>query len=262
MKQISIFFASALICTALAGAGCGKQPVSTNDQNTTTTSDKTSEPANNDKLAQDTALSNPATVYCLEQGGKFTMSKTLDGSTEGLCILPSNITCEEWAFYRGDCPTGSKKKVAETTVATEPAIATTTESAKTETDLKPDNATDTSEGQAEEAEVGSGYGAMGKDEQPADSELGLVAELGEEPGEIVTSWKTNGLQAPDGFIVMLSGQEQISHPTKYAHVLKNTQSRSFVWNDLVAGRKYYFRVCIAEGETCGTYSEVVSQTAE
>ena len=49
-------------------------------------------------------MSNPATVFCLNQGGDV---KMYSGENEpyGMCVLPGgNIECEQWSFFRGECP--------------------------------------------------------------------------------------------------------------------------------------------------------------
>ncbi len=52
-----------------------------------------------DSLAGETGIANPASVYCVEQGG------TLDLES-GMCTFPDGSQCEEWAFYRGECAPG------------------------------------------------------------------------------------------------------------------------------------------------------------
>jgi putative hemolysin len=116
------FLLPSIVILALVAAGCGSSKnLTVNDQKATST--PIVQPKTDDKLAQDTALTNPATVYCLQQGGKFTMRKSLDGSTEGLCTLSDNITCEVWAYYQGDCPAGSKRKTK--TATSTPSVTTT-----------------------------------------------------------------------------------------------------------------------------------------
>jgi len=48
-------------------------------------------------------LANPASVYCEEQGGTLRMEENEAGQT-GICILPDETECEEWAYFRGECP--------------------------------------------------------------------------------------------------------------------------------------------------------------
>lgn len=49
-------------------------------------------------------MTNPATVFCLDQGGDLKMI-TQGEETVGICYLPGgDIECEQWAFFRGDCP--------------------------------------------------------------------------------------------------------------------------------------------------------------
>lgn len=56
------------------------------------------------------AMANPASVACIQAGGKLEIVRT-DRGEQGLCTLPSGQRCEEWAFFRGECP--SKKKTEE-----------------------------------------------------------------------------------------------------------------------------------------------------
>ncbi len=51
-------------------------------------------------------LANPASVYCLEQGGMLTIEKLPNGGEYGVCTFPDGRACEEWAMFRGECPTG------------------------------------------------------------------------------------------------------------------------------------------------------------
>ena len=48
-------------------------------------------------------LANPASVYCEEQGGTLRMEENEAGQY-GVCTLPDGTECEEWAYYRGECP--------------------------------------------------------------------------------------------------------------------------------------------------------------
>ena len=56
-----------------------------------------------------TQLPNPASVYCIEQGGTSEIRTNPDGSQTGYCVFPDRTECEQWPFYRGECeprPTG------------------------------------------------------------------------------------------------------------------------------------------------------------
>ena len=50
-----------------------------------------------------TGLPNPASVYCEEQGGTLKMVET-DAGTQGICVLEDGTECDEWAYFRGECP--------------------------------------------------------------------------------------------------------------------------------------------------------------
>ncbi|MFH1181988.1 MAG: DUF333 domain-containing protein [Candidatus Woesearchaeota archaeon] len=46
---------------------------------------------------------NPASVFCEERGGTLEIITEAEGQV-GMCTLPDGSTCEEWAYYRGQCP--------------------------------------------------------------------------------------------------------------------------------------------------------------
>ena len=46
-------------------------------------------------------MANPASVHCINAGGKLTIQRTPQGEF-GMCKLPSGKVCEEWALFRGE----------------------------------------------------------------------------------------------------------------------------------------------------------------
>lgn len=52
---------------------------------------------------EQTQLPNPASVYCEEQSGTLRMEEDEYGA-HGICILPGGTECEEWAYFKGECP--------------------------------------------------------------------------------------------------------------------------------------------------------------
>jgi len=52
-------------------------------------------------------IANPASVNCVEKGGKVDIRSSADGSQFGMCQFPDKSECEEWAFFRGECTPGS-----------------------------------------------------------------------------------------------------------------------------------------------------------
>ncbi len=59
--------------------------------------------------SQKASLSNPASENCIAQGGTLTIETRGDGGQFGLCNFEDNMSCEEWALYRGECPAGGVK---------------------------------------------------------------------------------------------------------------------------------------------------------
>ena len=48
-------------------------------------------------------IPNPASVYCIQQGNKLEIRTSADGSQSGVCVFPDGSTCDEWAYFRGEC---------------------------------------------------------------------------------------------------------------------------------------------------------------
>ena len=46
-------------------------------------------------------LANPASEYCVEQGGEVEIVDEADGQV-GYCLLPDGRRIEEWEFYRAE----------------------------------------------------------------------------------------------------------------------------------------------------------------
>ncbi|MFA5106296.1 MAG: DUF333 domain-containing protein [Candidatus Micrarchaeia archaeon] len=49
-------------------------------------------------------MTNPASTNCVDKGGKLEIVKNSDGSESGMCTLADGTVCEEWAYFRGECP--------------------------------------------------------------------------------------------------------------------------------------------------------------
>ena len=47
-----------------------------------------------------TQIANPASEYCVSQGGTSEIRKDKDGAEFGVCILSNGEEREEWSFYR------------------------------------------------------------------------------------------------------------------------------------------------------------------
>ncbi len=48
-------------------------------------------------------MPNPASVFCVENGGTLEIRTAADGSQSGVCVFTDGSECEEWAFFRGEC---------------------------------------------------------------------------------------------------------------------------------------------------------------
>jgi putative hemolysin len=48
-------------------------------------------------------MPNPASVYCMQNGNRLEVHTAADGSQSGMCVFPGGSTCDEWAYFRGEC---------------------------------------------------------------------------------------------------------------------------------------------------------------
>jgi uncharacterized protein len=54
-------------------------------------------------------MANPASVYCTQKGNKLEIRTAADGSQNGICIFPDGSTCDEWAYFKGECGMAPQK---------------------------------------------------------------------------------------------------------------------------------------------------------
>ena len=78
----------AALCAAASVAACGPAPQAT------------PEPTQ-------VGLPNPASVYCEEQGGRLEIRTDASGGQVGICVFADGSECDEWAFFRRECQSGS-----------------------------------------------------------------------------------------------------------------------------------------------------------
>lgn len=55
------------------------------------------------------SISNPASEYCIKVGGTLQSEIRGDGGEYSVCEFADNMSCEEWALYRRQCPIGGIK---------------------------------------------------------------------------------------------------------------------------------------------------------
>lgn len=49
-------------------------------------------------------MANPASVHCVDAGGKLEIRTGSSGGQYGVCHMPDGSSCEEWSFFRtGQC---------------------------------------------------------------------------------------------------------------------------------------------------------------
>jgi putative hemolysin len=53
------------------------------------------------------AIANPASAYCINNGGKFSIVADKDGNQQGMCTLSEGTLCDEWAYFKGECGNSS-----------------------------------------------------------------------------------------------------------------------------------------------------------
>ena len=87
---------STLLIGAAALTGCGLQTnneILSGEDSLIQTTDEGSE-------MNTTGMANPASEYCVSQGGTSEIRKDKDGAEFGVCKLANGEEREEWSFYR------------------------------------------------------------------------------------------------------------------------------------------------------------------
>ena len=52
-------------------------------------------------------MANPASVACVNAGGRLEIKKDATGGEYGMCTFANGTSCEEWALFRGEgCKAG------------------------------------------------------------------------------------------------------------------------------------------------------------
>lgn len=49
---------------------------------------------------------NPASAFCLKQGGQLVLRRDSANNVYGVCIFEDNTECDEWAYFRHECGPG------------------------------------------------------------------------------------------------------------------------------------------------------------
>jgi hypothetical protein len=49
-------------------------------------------------------MANPAAVACKDASLTYEIRQNPEGSQYGVCIMADGTVCDEWAYYRGECP--------------------------------------------------------------------------------------------------------------------------------------------------------------
>ncbi|PIU76107.1 hypothetical protein COS75_00710 [Candidatus Pacearchaeota archaeon CG06_land_8_20_14_3_00_35_12] len=63
------------------------------------------EPENNSNMNNSTSnagIANPASVYCIQQGGNLSIRSDASGNQYGVCVFNNGSECDEWKFFRGE----------------------------------------------------------------------------------------------------------------------------------------------------------------
>lgn len=105
-KQLTGLMAVIVIAAVLV-AGCtspASNQTQTSNQSTITTTKAITTTATATITTTTAQLPNPAAVFCETHGGEQKIIKSPDGSESGICILCNGTVCDEWKYFRGECP--------------------------------------------------------------------------------------------------------------------------------------------------------------
>ena len=90
IRRTSMIVVLAAIMPFAAACGSDDAPTST-------------APMSDSESVDSTQLANPASVFCIEQGGTLEIVDEADGQV-GYCTLPDGTRVEEWEYYRAENP--------------------------------------------------------------------------------------------------------------------------------------------------------------
>lgn len=65
-------------------------------------------PKENNSNTNSGQMANPASQYCVDQGGRVDIRTMPDGGQTGYCIFSDGSACDEWAFFRKQCGESSR----------------------------------------------------------------------------------------------------------------------------------------------------------
>ena len=57
----------------------------------------------------ESGMPNPASVFCEQNGNKLEIHTAADGNQSGVCVFPDGSSCDEWAYFRGECAPAAQK---------------------------------------------------------------------------------------------------------------------------------------------------------
>ena len=98
MKFNSLFLMTLILLLAACSGGTIIEPTSE------PTTIPTAEPTVALTAEPTVGVINPASAFCVEEGGRLGRESRPDGAQFGVCYYMDNRQCEVWAMYRGDCP--------------------------------------------------------------------------------------------------------------------------------------------------------------
>ncbi|HPN54816.1 MAG TPA: DUF333 domain-containing protein [Candidatus Moranbacteria bacterium] len=61
---------------------------------------------------KNTQIANPASTYCVKNGGTSEIITAEDGSQTGYCKFSDGSECEEWAYFRKECSKGDSNDIS------------------------------------------------------------------------------------------------------------------------------------------------------
>ncbi|MBT4376560.1 DUF333 domain-containing protein [archaeon] len=61
------------------------------------------EPEEGSRAAELIQIANPASVYCMGQGGEVDFRKDFEGNSVGYCVFSNGKECEEWGYFELKC---------------------------------------------------------------------------------------------------------------------------------------------------------------
>lgn len=60
----------------------------------------------NDEQQESAGMANPASVFCVNNSGTWSVKQDKEGNQQGICTFADSTWCDEWDYFHNNCKPG------------------------------------------------------------------------------------------------------------------------------------------------------------